>query len=137
MTDLAYYLSLFPAYTRGKPRFIALAGAVLRQVTDLMDLVPQLASGFSFACAEGIRLDDLGNSVGIPRREGWDDETYRKVLLKKLKLFTWDGTNGTAFGFLEDGETLIDHDDGTVTAHTDLPLPAEEILPVPMGVKTV
>ena len=137
MTDLAYYLSLFPAYTRGKPRFIALAGAVLRQVTDLMDLVPQLASGFSFACAEGIRLDALGDSVGIPRREDWDDETYRKVLLKKLKLFTWDGTNGTAFGFLEDGETLIDHDDGTVTAHTDLPLPAEEILPVPMGVKTV
>ena len=137
MTDLAYYLSLFPAYTRGKPRFIALAEAVLRQATDLMDLVPQLASGFSFTCAEGIQLDALGDSVGIPRRESWDDETYRKVLLKKLKLFTWDGTNGTAFGFLEDGETLIDHDDGTVTAHTDLPLPAEEILPVPMGVKTV
>ena len=47
--NLDDYLSLFPAYTRDRPRFIALAGAVLRQVMDLMDLVPHLASGFSFA----------------------------------------------------------------------------------------
>ena len=137
MTDLAYYLSLFPAYTRGKPRFTALAEAVLRQVTDLMNLVPDLASGFSFASAEGIQLDALGNSVGIPRQEGWDDETYRKVLLKKLKLFTWDGTNGTAFDLLDEGESLTDNGDGTVTAHTTLPLPANEILPVPVGISVV
>ena len=131
------YLSLFPAYTRGKPRFAALAEAVLRQVTDLMDLVPQTASGFSFALAEGIQLDASGVSAGIPRQEGWDDDTYRRVLLKKLKLFTWDGTNESSFGFLDEGETLIDHDDGTVTARTTLPLPAEEVLPVPIGVKVV
>lgn len=133
----ADYLSLFPAYTRDKPHFIALAEAVLRQVTDLMSLVPQMASGFSFAHAEGVQLDALGGTVGIIRQEGWDDETYRSVLLKKLKLFTWDGTNERAFDFVEEGETFVDNDDGTVTARTDVPLPAGEVMPVPMGVKAV
>ena len=128
---------LFSVFAKALDDTSALAGAVPRQVTDLMDLVPQLASGFSFACAEGIRLDDLGNSVGIPRREDWNDETYRKVLLKKLKLFTWDGTNGTAFDLLDEGESLTDNGDGTVTAHTTLPLPANEVLPVPVGVKVI
>ncbi len=135
--NLDDYLSLFPAYTRDRPRFIALAGAVLRQVMDLMDLVPQLASGFSFARAEGKQLDELGTSVGIPRQEGWDDETYRSVLLKKLKLFTWNGTNEASFGFLDEGEVLIDNDDGTIMVHTELPLPVSEVLPVPLGIKAV
>ena len=135
--NLDDYLSLFPAYTRGMPHFIALAEAVLRQVTDLTDLVPQLASGFSYARAEGKQLDELGTSVGIPRREGWDDESYRRVLLKKLKLYTWDGTNERAFDFAEEGEVFVDNDDGTVTARTDAPLPASEILPVPLGIKAV
>ena len=55
---------------------------IVRQVSDLMALVPQLASGFSFGHAEGIQLDALGESVSVPRQEGWDDETYRSVLLK-------------------------------------------------------
>ena len=135
--NLDDYLSLFPAYTRGMPHFIALAEAVLRQVTDLTDLVPQLASGFSFAHAEGVQLDALGGSVGIIRQEGRDDESYRRVLLKKLKLFTWDGTNERAFDFAEEGEVFVDNDDGTVTARTDVPLPAGEVMPVPMGIKAV
>lgn len=135
--NLAYYLSLFPSYTRDMPRFSALAEAVLRQAVELMALVPGLASGFSFDYAEGIQLDTLGESVSFPRQEGWDDETYRSVLLKKLKLFTWDGSNESSFDYLDAGETLIDNDDGTVTAQTVLPLPADEVLPVPIGVKTV
>ena len=51
------YMNLFPAFSREKPCFSALAEAVLRQVTDLMALVPQLASGFSFSSAEGAQLD--------------------------------------------------------------------------------
>ena len=135
--NLDDYLSLFPAYTRGMPHFIALAEAVLRQVTDLTDLVPQLASGFSFAHAEGVQLDALGGSVGIIRQEGRDDESYRRVLLKKLKLYTWDGTNERAFDFAEEGEVFVDNDDGTVTARTDVPLPAGEVMPVPMGIRVV
>ena len=135
--NLAFYLALFPAFSREKPRFSAFAEAVLRQVTDLIALVPQLASGFSFASAVGAQLDALGASVSVPRQEGWSDETYRAVLLKKLKLDTWDGTNETSFDFLNAGETLIDNCNGTVTAVTSLPLPAGEVLPIPLGVKTV
>ena len=97
------YLSLFPAYTRDMPRFSALAEAVLRQAIDLMALVSGLVSGFSFAHAEGIQLDVLGESVSLSRQEGWDDETYRSVLLKKLKLFTWDGSNESSFDYLDAG----------------------------------
>ena len=129
------YMNLFPAYSREKPRFAALAEAVLRQVTDLMALVPQLTSGFSFALAEGIQLDALGESVSIPRQAGWDDETYRKVLLRKLKLNTWNGTNETAFDYLEEGETFCDNGNGTVTVRTPSPLPAEGLIPIPIGVK--
>ena len=131
------YLALFPAFSREKPRFSALAEAVLRQAVDLIALVPSLASGFSFTSAEGVQLDALGASVSIPRQEGWDDETYRAVLLKKLKLNTWDGTNETSFSFVEEGETFIDNCNGTVTAGTALPLPANEVLPIPIGVKSI
>ena len=131
------YMNLFPAFSREKPRFAALAEAVLQQATDLMALVPQLASGFSFALAEGIQLDALGESVRIPRQSGWDDETYRKVLLRKLKLNTWDGSNETSFDYLEEGETFCDNVNGTVTVRTPSPLPAEGMLPVPMGVKKI
>ena len=133
--NIAYYLALFPAFSWEKPRFSALAEAVLRQVADLMALVPSLASGFSFAFAEGIRLDALGASVSVPRQEGWDDETYRSVLMRKLKRFAWDGTNETSFGYLEEGEILNDRCDGTVIVQTDASLPAKEILPVPLGVR--
>ena len=121
----------------GDASFFRPRRAVLRQVTDLITLVPQLASGFSFAHAAGIQLDALGESVSVPRQLGWDDETYRSVLLKKLKLFTWDGTNETAFDYVEDGESYCDNGDGTVDAETELPLPANEVLPVPIGVKAV
>ena len=131
------YMNLFPAFSREKPRFAALAEAVLRQVADLIALVPQLASGFSFALAEGIQLDALGESVRILRQPGWDDETYRKVLLRKLKLNTWDGSNETSFDYLEEGETFCDNVNGTVTVRTPSPLPAEGMLPVPMGVKKI
>ncbi len=135
--NLADYMQLFPAYTRDKLRFSTLAEAVLRQAADLMALAPELASRVSFARAEGIQLDALGESVSVPRQEGWDDETYRSVLLKKLRLYTWDGTNETSCDFVDEGEFFADNCDGTVDAETALPLPVNEVLPVPIGVKTV
>ena len=133
------YMSLFPAYTRDKPRFAALAQAVLRQAQDLIALIPSLESGFSFAQAEGAQLDSLGASVSIPRQEGWSDETYRSVLLKKLRLYTWDGTNEAVSRFLDEGQAQHDNTDGSVTVQegSSLPLPANELFPMPMGVRAV
>ncbi len=133
------YMSLFPAYTRDKPRFAALAQAVLRQAEDLIALIPSLESGFSFARATGAQLDALGASVSIPRQEGWSDETYRSVLLKKLRLYTWDGTNETVSQFLDAGQAQHDNTDGSVTVQEGSlsPLPANELFPVPIGVRAV
>ena len=135
--SLQDYLSLFPAYTRSKPRFAALAEAILRQAVDLITLAQSIAPGFSFAGAAGIQLDALGGSIGVPRQESWDDETYRSVLLRKLKLWTWDGMNESVPDFLASGETLKDNSNGSVTVTTaSLPLPANELLPILTGVKT-
>ena len=136
--DLSFYLSLFPAYVREMPKFIALSEALLRQVMDLAMLVNSINSGFSVGCAAGVQLDALGESFSAPRQEGWDDETYRGVLLRKLKRFAWDGTNETSIDDLLDGETFRDNENGTVTVDTGpLPLPARELLPIPIGVKAV
>ena len=131
------YMTLFPGYTRDKPRFAALAAAVLQQVYDLIALVPELESGFSVAHALGIQLDVLGASVSIPRQSGWNDETYRSILLRKLRRNQWNGLNDSAFEYVDEGETFTDNYNGTVTAVTVEAVPAGEVMPVPMGFKAV
>ena len=91
-----------------------------------------------FCLRPGVQLDALGASAGIPRQEGWEDETYRRVLLRKPRIWSWDGTNETAGEFLLPGETLKDNGNNSVTVSAGLlPLPAEELLPVPLGVNVI
>ena len=130
-------MTLFPGYTRDKPRFAALAAAVLQQVNDLIALVPELESGFSVAHAVGAQLDSLGVSLSIPRQSGWDDETNRCILLRKLRRNQWDGLNESAFDDVDEGETFTDNCNGTVTATTVEAVPANEVMPVPMGVRAI
>ena len=134
---LAFWLSLFPAATREKPRFAALAEAILSQVNDLARVTLAIPPAFSVAGAQGNQLDAVGESLGIPRQEGWSDETYCSVMVRMLKRFTWDGTNETVPQYLEPGETLVDAGGNAVRVHTagSLPIAVEELLPVPVGVK--
>ena len=131
------YMTLFPGYTRDKPRFAALAAAVLQQVNDLIALVPEMESGLSVAHAVGAQLDALGVSLSIPRQSGWNDETYRSILLRKLRRNQWNGLNTSAFEYIDEGETFIDNCNGTVTATTVEAVPAGEVMPVPIGFKSV
>ena len=112
------YMTLFPGYIRDKPRFAALAAAVLQQVNELMALVPALESGFSV-------------------QNGWDDETYRRILIRKLRRNQWNGLNESAFDCVVEGESFCDNGDGTVTAATAESVAANEVMPVPMGIKSV
>lgn len=136
------WLSLFPGASRDKPRFMALAEAVLRQAADLMTLTAQLQPGFSFAGAEGGQLDQLAGAIGLNRSDiGTDvpDETFRKYLLAKLALWTWDGTNKTVpevLGIALPGSTQTDNGDGTVTVSMagSLPVEAREVFPIPAGI---
>ena len=131
------YMTLFPGYTRDKPRFAALTAAVLQQVNDLIALVPEMESGFSVAHAVGEQLDALGVSLSIPRQSGWNDETYRSILLRKLRRNQWNGLNDSAFEYVDEGETFTDNCNGTVTAVTVEAVPAGEVMPVPMGFKSL
>ena len=131
------YMTLFPGYTRDKPHFAALAAAVLKQVNDLIALVPEMEAGFSVAHAVGTQLDALGASVAIPRQSGWNDETYRSILLRKLRRNQWNGLNSCAFEYVDEGETFTDNCNGTVTAVTVETVPAKEVMPVPIGIRTI
>lgn len=144
--QLTDYLSLFPASGRDKPRFMALAEVVLKQVTDLIPLTEQLLSGFSVASAEGVQLDALGASFGLKRADtaagaGASDEVFRQFLLAKLDRWTWDGTNEGVPAVLAKicpGSSQRDNGNGTVTASPGgaLPAAAEDLFPVPAGVRT-
>ena len=133
--DITKYLALFPGASRGKARFMALAEAVLRQAADLMALIGEIRSGFSFATAEGEQLDAISEAVGLSREYGMTDEAFRAYLLQKLKLWTWDGTNVNAPAVLPEGVTETDNRDGTVTVS-----PAgtrQDLLPIPAGVRMI
>ena len=131
------YMTLFPGYTRDKPYFAALAAAVLKQVNDLIALVPEMEAGFSVAHAVGAQLDALGASVAIPRQSGWNDETYRSILLRKLRRNQWNGLNESSFDYVDPGETYSDNSNGTVTATTQEVVPVNNVMPVPMGVRAI
>ena len=131
------YMTLFPGYTRDKPRFAALAAAVLQQVNDLITLVPELESGFSVGHAAGAQLEVLGVSLSFPRQSGWNDETYRSILQRKLRRNQWNGLNDSAFEYVDEGETFCDNCNGTVTAATVEAVPASEVMPVPIGIRTI
>lgn len=143
--QLADYIALFPGVSREKSRFMALAEAVLRQVTDLQDVVAAIPAAFSFASAEGAQLDLLAESVGLSRADTSDgvnctDADFRQFLLAKLALWGWDGTNEGVPDALEaglPGSTETDNGNGTVTVSPAGGLPAEvkDLAPVPAGVR--
>ncbi len=131
-------MTLFPAYTRRKPRFCALAQAILSQAKDLENTIREIPAAYSPEGAGGVRLDALGSASGLPRPEGMADEDYRKYLLAKFALFTWDGTNETAGQLLESvfpGSTLSDNGNDTVTVYPVSALQEQyRLWPVPAGV---
>ena len=141
--ELSDYLSLFPASSRERPRFMALAKAVLRQAADLMTLAATLQPGYSFACAEGIQLDSLARSVGLDRGDvGADalDEAFRQYLLAKLALWSWDGTNKTVPAVLHTafpGVMQTDNGDGTVSITGINGEVAGKVIPIPAGTKII
>lgn len=140
------YLALFPGSTREKPRFMALAAAVLQQAADLQAVVSQINEAFAPQTANGAQLDALGASLGLSRADtsagiAASDETFRDYILKKLILWGWDGTNRTVPAIterLQPGSSELDNQDGSVTITGAGAQPAEpnRLYPVPAGVGT-
>ncbi len=144
MITLSDYLSLFSPGVREKPRFMALAEAVLSQASDLLSLVQ---SGFPEAfhpeTASGNQLDALGALLNVPRPSpSVPDEDYRLLLRARTAAHHWDGTNGTLPAALEKAfpgrnARLLDNQNGTVTASLSgsVPFPLSDLFPVPVGVR--
>ena len=131
--NLQDYMDLFPAYSREKPRLMAMAESLLRQAADLEELVVSMPSAFAFAEAEGVQLDAIAETIGLRRAPGMTDEDFRAYLLAKLKLWTWDGTNAGTAVVLPACVAQTDNGDGTVSV-----CPAgtgKDLLPVPAGVR--
>ena len=137
------WLSLFPGASRDRPRYMALAEAVLRQASDLAALAAQLQAGFSFGEAEGVQLDQIAAAIGLNRTDiGTDmpDETFRQYLLAKLALWSWDGTNKTVpevLGIALTGSTQTDNRDGTVSITGSSPVEVSKVFPIPAGIGTM
>ena len=108
-----------------KPRFMALASAVLGQVTDLAALFDGAA--FSLETATGFFMDTLGEISGVRRTTpGMTDTEFREYLRQIIALHHWDGTNGSLKETLDqafpDGNAVItDNMDGTVTGNVEFP----------------
>lgn len=133
--ELNDYLALFPGASREKERFMALAGAVLSQATDLQALVAGMQPAFSFAAAEGEQLDRIAEAAGLARESGMTDEAFRQYLQAKMCLWGWDGSNeGVAAALAaQPGVSVSDNGNGTVTVTPGGT--REDLVPVPAGVK--
>jgi len=141
------YLSLFPGVTREKQRFMALAVAVLGQVTDLQAVVAQINEAFAPGAAEGVQLEALAASLGLSRLDTSDgavvtDEVFRDFVLKKLIRWSWDGTNGSVAEVVEKiklGAVETDNQDGTmtITGAGTQPGPVKELFPVTAAIRVM
>ena len=139
------YLSLFPGSTREKQRFMALATAVLQQVTDLQGVVSQINEAFAPASAQGDQLDILGMSLGLCRADTSagvtaSDTVFRDFIRKKLIQWSWDGRNVTVSDVvakIQQGARQTDNMNGTVTVTGAGSQPAQvkDLFPVTAGVK--
>ena len=99
--DLNTYIFLFPGVTREKPRFMALAEAVLAQAADLAALAAAMPEAYSLGFAVGKQLDCLAAALGLtragsPQGAGATDAEFRAFIQEKLALWRTDGTNGSA-----------------------------------------
>jgi hypothetical protein len=62
------YLDLLPAQHRQKPHYAAFMRAILEPLCNLDDTLGELRRAFDLDTATGVRLDALGERVGISRR---------------------------------------------------------------------
>jgi len=126
---------------------MALATAVLRQVTDLQVVVSQINGAFAPDGAQGAQLDVLAASLGLSRADTSagvtaSDEVFRDFVKKKLIQWSWDGRNVTVSDVvarIQSGAGLTDNQNGTVTvtgAGTQ-PASVKALFPVTGGIRVI
>ena len=142
--NLEDYLSLFPGSTREKQRFMALATALLQQVSDLQAVVAQINVAFSPESAQGAQLDALAASLNLSRLDTSvgstvTDTAFRDFIQKKLIQWSGDGMNASVPGIvakLKPGASQTDNQNGTVkvSGAGTQPAPIKDLFPIPAGI---
>ncbi len=144
--SISSWLSLFSPSHQQKPRFMALAAAVLAQTNDILSLIQTgFPEAFALDTAAGVQLDALGMLLNTPRpSSAVSDEDYRFLLRARIAAFHWDGTNETvsrmlAMAFPGRTASMTDNMDGTVNVSLsgDAPFPLKGLFPHPAGVKLI
>ena len=140
------YLDLLSPVHHAKPRFMALATAILSQVGDLLALYgDRLPEAFSLETAPGFFLDTLAQLSGLSRpTPGMPDDAFREYLRARIQSNHWNGRNESlpgilAMAFPDATAKLTDNLDGTVTAELsgETSFPLEDLFPRPAGVRLV
>ena len=126
---------------------MALATAVLQQVTDLQSVVAQINGAFAPASAQGTQLDMLGASLGLSRADTSvgvtaSDAVFREFIMEKLIQWRWDGRNASVSEIVEKiqaGAVQTDNMDGTVTVTGAgaQPAPVKDLFTIPGGVGVI
>ena len=145
--EIGDYLVLFPGSTREKQRFMAVAEAVLQQVTELQAVVAQINEAFGPGSAEGAQLDALAASLGLSRLDtsagaSVTDEIFRDFIQKKLIRWSWDGTNKSVPEIvtrIQPGAVETDNQDGTmtITGAGTQPGPIKGLFPVTAAIRVM
>ena len=139
------YLSLFSPVHQQKPRFMALASAVLSQAEDLLTLLQSVfPEARTIDTAADSSLDALGALLNVPRPASVSDEDYRFLLQAKIACRRWDGTNEPLPAILAAALPRLDaacddNADGSVavTLSGDPPFPLKDLIPVPAGIQLI
>lgn len=133
------YKEMFTSAVLAMPRFMELAKAVIWQINELQYVISSMKEEFSLEEAVGVQLDQIGKGLSVSRPLNLSDDDYRELILKKLRLWRWNGTNEEVPGVLEDidpegSETDNDNLTVTIASSGSLPVPAVELYPLAAGV---
>ena len=140
------HLNLFSPSVQEKPRFMALAAAVLSQAEDMIALIQTgFPESHDLETTTGAGLDALGALVNVPRPSAsTTDADYRYLLRARIAGQRWNGTNETLPAVLEvafpdQNAQLIDNQDGTVIVSLsgETPFPPEDLFPLPAGIRII
>lgn len=111
------YTSLITSEHAGRPRFVAMVGAVAQPMLDLQNFLGTLQSAFDLDAASGQRLDLIGARIGFDRNLRGTavgayvqappvgvvplaDSDYKVLIRGKIGANQWDGTVPDAFARL-------------------------------------
>ena len=106
------------AQYKNKLRINGVLAGMVAPIQDIEDALMTMNLLRAIDGSVGVQLDLIGGIVGLPRMNGWDDETYRTQLRARIKMNDSQATGPEiidAFAVLSGAQTII-YDDLSLAA---------------------